>query len=63
MNLKLIQTEEARDKLNNDFLARAVQDFSEVVNHDDWDISSILTSRRVPSNGHYMSKRQSRYVF
>lgn len=63
MNLKLIQTEKARDKLNKDFLARAVQNFSEVVNHDDLDISSILISRRVPSNGHYMSKRQSRYVF
>lgn len=63
MNLKLIRTEEARDELGKNFLARAVQDFNEVQRHDDWALSSIQILRRIPSNEHYLSKRQSRYVF
>lgn len=63
MNLKLIRTEEARDKLNKNFLARAVQDFDEVKRHDDWALSTIQILRRVPNNEHYLSKSQSRYVF
>ncbi len=63
MRIKLIQTEKARKQLSKNFLARAVQDFNDVVQHDDWDISTIQILRRVPSNEHYLSKRQSRYVF
>lgn len=63
MNYSLIKTPEARARLSKDFLARAVQDFSKIQSHDDWDLSSIQILRRVPTEKHYLSLKQNRYAF
>lgn len=63
MKLELIRTPKARAALSANFLKRAVQDFSNVIAHDDWAVSTIQILRRIPNAKHYMSNRQSRYVF
>ncbi|MCM1043564.1 MAG: hypothetical protein NC350_05095 [Corallococcus sp.] len=63
MNINIIKKGEARKRLSENFLERAVQPFAEVVKHKDLPLSEIfdaLTLRRKPAKGATAAKEMLR---